>query len=901
MSISRDLSKFIAPSGQLEYDNTTSGLSATTIKSAIDELNTLLGGGNVGSQATFNVYEFTATASQTTFSLSSNHGQGSDITAGNFVDGTTYIITSVGTTDFVTLYGASSNAIGVTFTANTNPGTGTGTAKVVADYIPGFIKVYLNGVLLSETDYVASDGDNVVLDVGADVGALLSVVVLDSFNTATQLRVLGIDAGAPDNSVTVDASGNLDVTGTVTADGLTVDHSVDNAATFTRTSANTYRIEHDLNQFYFWNATTSEAPLIFQNDGDVIMNAGNVGIGTASPSAKLDIFDNAAGNANSSAIELTNYDYGVGETGQSVSIEALVRNDGGGSSTTGKIVFGKDSDYSSAANRDGNIQFYTNQSNSVTEAMRIDSAGNVGIKNSNPSSYSGDGTDLVIGTTSGDNGLSIISGTSGTGNIYFGDVEETGTGSRRGQIVYDHATDHMRFATAASEAMRIDASGNAIFTKSGGAYLQLKDASAVRGSINVTTSDGLIFTTGASFSERMRIDASGNVSIGDPDNNGRKVRIYGTGDLLQLTSTNAGVAGAQLDLTHESASPADGDSVGIINFGGRDTGLNGFNAANITGKVGSVSTETGELHFGTRTNSTTYDSSKMILDASGNLLVGTTSTSASVTGGRIFSTGRLVTSVNDEGHYFRRNTSDGTIVEFAKDGSPVGSIGSKQNDTGTGASYIYIAGGNTGLFFDDINNYIRPANASGGLRDNTVDLGEPDSRFKDLHTSGRGFFNLYSAGIADGNIMVSEGVYVGAANGNNQIRSSSAGAGSATLYIGNAAIQVSSDQRLKTNIVDTEMNATEKLNQVRVVDFNWDDPSDTSFNNRNARGKWTGVLAQELVEVLPFVVNAPRNEEDLTIDAESDQKWLVDQAQMVPVLIKAIQELTARIAALESN
>ena len=105
------------------------------ICAAIDELNTLLGGGNVGSQATFDVYEFTATASQTTFSLSSNHGQGSDITAGNFVDGTTYIITSVGTTDFVTLYGASSNTVGVTFTANTNPGTGDGTAKVQDDDI----------------------------------------------------------------------------------------------------------------------------------------------------------------------------------------------------------------------------------------------------------------------------------------------------------------------------------------------------------------------------------------------------------------------------------------------------------------------------------------------------------------------------------------------------------------------------------------------------------------------------------------------------------------------------------------------------------------------------------------------------------------------------------------------
>jgi hypothetical protein len=158
------------------------------------------------------------------------------------------------------------------------------------------------------------------------------------------------------------------------------------------------------------------------------------------------------------------------------------------------------------------------------------------------------------------------------------------------------------------------------------------------------------------------------------------------------------------------------------------------------------------------------------------------------------------------------------------------------------------------------------------------------------------------------NVAVGEGVYVGAISSANQLRSSSEGGSSSTLYIGNAAIQVSSDRRLKTNIVDTEMNATEKLSQVRVVDFNWDDPSDTSFNNRNARGKWTGVLAQELVDVLPFAVNAPRNESDLSIDTDSEQRWLVDQAQMVPVLIKAIQEqqeqiedLKAEVAALKGE
>jgi len=66
-----------------------------------------------------------------------------------------------------------------------------------------------------------------------------------------------------------------------------------------------------------------------------------------------------------------------------------------------------------------------------------------------------------------------------------------------------------------TERLRVDSGGNLILTKGGGAYLQLKDASAVRGSINVTTSDGLIFTTGASFTEKMRLDGDGLKFNGD--------------------------------------------------------------------------------------------------------------------------------------------------------------------------------------------------------------------------------------------------------------------------------------------------------------------------------------------------------------------------------------------------
>jgi len=371
-----------------------------------------------------------------------------------------------------------------------------------------------------------------------------------------------------------------------------------------------------------------------------------------------------------------------------------------------------------------------------------------------------------------------------------------------------------------------------------------------------------------SASEAMRITSGGNVGIGN-DSPGVKLEVSNgsDSDLVMM------IRGAD-DTTEYMA-----------------LGVNGSNGVLTAGASGSESTN---MVF--RTASSGTEAEAMRIDSSGNLLVGvdtnTTTTSAE---GLVYNNGGslLVTRDQAPAAYLTRTTSDGDIAVFRKGSSTVGSIG-------TALGSAYLSGNGAGAIYINGSTDVRPWDSSTqGNYDNQIDLGASNARFKDLHTSGRGFFNLYSAGIADGNIMVSEGVYVGAANGNNQIRSSSAGAGSATLYIGNAAIQVSSDQRLKTNIVDTEMNATEKLNQVRVVDFNWDDPSDTSFNNRNARGKWTGVLAQELVDVLPFAVNAPRNEEDLTIDSESDQKWLVDQAQMVPVLIKAIQELTARIAALE--
>ena len=146
----------------------------------------------------------------------------------------------------------------------------------------------------------------------------------------------------------------------------------------------------------------------------------------------------------------------------------------------------------------------------------------------------------------------------------------------------------------------------------------------------------------------------------------------------------------------------------------------------------------------------------------------------------------------------------------------------------------------------------------------------------------------------------SGGIYQGAFADANRYGTASVGSGSTTMYIGNETITTSSDRRLKTNIVDSSLDAVDALNQLRVTDFNWDDPSDQSFNNRNARGLWTGLIAQEVVEHLPFAVNAPRDENKV-IDHDNDSPWSITPLAMCGVLVKAVQELSTRIEDLEAQ
>jgi hypothetical protein len=127
---------------------------------------------------------------------------------------------------------------------------------------------------------------------------------------------------------------------------------------------------------------------------------------------------------------------------------------------------------------------------------------------------------------------------------------------------------------------------------------------------------------------------------------------------------------------------------------------------------------------------------KMVLDSSGNLLVGKTSTAFGTAGLRFAPTGAIDATVSGDGSLFlNRLSSDGGMSYFYKDGSNVGTIGTLLGN-------LTVGTGDTGVQFNKDVNALIPHNvATGANVDNSIDLGYSDGastnlRFKDLYLSG---------------------------------------------------------------------------------------------------------------------------------------------------------------------
>ena len=142
------------------------------------------------------------------------------------------------------------------------------------------------------------------------------------------------------------------------------------------------------------------------------------------------------------------------------------------------------------------------------------------------------------------------------------------------------------------------------------------------------------------------------------------------------------------------------------------------------------------------------------------------------------------------------------------------------------------------------------------------------------------FGNSYNqAGLGDGLIAA----YASTLNANPRLYMAVASNG-VYLTLNATSWTANSDERLK-NINGIIENALDKLCTLRAVNYSWKED--------NTNKKYIGLIAQDVQKVLPEVVDINENDEMKTLG--------VRYTELIPVLIKAIQELKAEIDILKAK
>jgi hypothetical protein len=173
----------------------------------------------------------------------------------------------------------------------------------------------------------------------------------------------------------------------------------------------------------------------------------------------------------------------------------------------------------------------------------------------------------------------------------------------------------------------------------------------------------------------------------------------------------------------------------------------------------------------------------------------------------------------------------------------------------------------------------------------------------------------------DYNTIVGYAAHTSAADSNNQIvlgdqvtgnadDSFCFGQGSSDSAIANGATTITapSDIRLKEDIQD-EVVGLDFINELRPVTFRWrkakDVPSEMKVHSdseeRVMNGKYNhGFISQEVKEVID---NNPNIKEgfDMWTEDEADGRQRIGESALIPMLVKSIQELTARIEELKGE
>jgi len=531
--------------------------------------------------------------------------------------------------------------------------------------------------------------------------------------------------------------------------------------------------------------TQSNHDIVFETNGSTkatILANGNVGIGTNSPSSKLQVSGDA---------------YVTEEFGQGVAIANKVTTYGAefrSSGASAQVFFGRSGNDigSGAIGADSSYVFRVWKPTDFSQPFVIEQGGNVGIGTTSPFGK------LSVNVTAG--------APASSGNMTNGLTVHNTNGGRAIQL-------------------GVNESGGYTYLQS--AYVN-----------NAGVAQPMAFFTGAT--EKMRIDSSGLTTI-------KRTGITGV---------------AKADMTLQIGYEGNNGQNNLIGFGyNAQTNIPAYIGYTTTSGSGSTK---GDLVFGTRSVTTnTAPSERMRIDSSGIMhIMGATP------------------SVNNS-FQLQYNSTAGTAEIYSKSTGGNTSFEFYTSDGGVTSKKLTIANDGTSTLEGHL--YLKSAANQGQLFFGTADnqyeifgggmwgyLGYNTGGYHRFFTSGTERMRITSSGTI---FMHGLGGYT---SSNADVRYATS---SKELYY------QTSSKRYKTNILNLE-NSLDKINKlrpVRYVDINTEEPA-------------CGLIAEETVEIIPEVVFTKEIE-----GFDKPQVEGINYSDLVPFLIKSIQELKAEIELLKNK